>query len=213
MGSERLGYGKPLPVVTLSRGYWLGRTEVTQAQWNAVMDGPTSSDAAAAARWGERPVAGVSYLQALEFCRKLSEREWDAGRLPIDHQFTLPSEAQWEYACRAGTKGDFAGAVTAMAWCRATGRGPQAVATKQANAWGLYDMHGNVAEWCRDRYGEYPAGPVMDPRGAEVGDEWVYRGGSAEDTALRCGSANRFSTVAASRMDNLGFRIALVPIR
>jgi len=148
----------------------------------------------------------------MQFCRKLTERERQAGRLPEGYEYTLPTEAQWEFACRAGTTGDFAGNLDAMAWYNEnSGNTTHPVAQKQANAWGLYDMRGNVWEWCRDWYGSYPGGSVTDPTGPSSGSFRVDRGGSWGNVAGRCRSALRRWYAPGNRLDYLGFRLSLAP--
>jgi formylglycine-generating enzyme required for sulfatase activity len=208
MGSE---YGdgneKPLTRVTLTQGYWLGKTEVTQAQWEALMGSNPSNFKGA-----DRPVEQVSWNDAIEFCRKLAERERSAGRLPEGYEYTLPTDAQWEYACRAGTTGDYAGNLDAMAWYESnSGSQTHAVSAKQPNAWGLYDMHGNVWEWCRDWKGDYPGGSVRDPTGPASGSLRVRRGGCWLSTARNCRSAGRDGNDPGNRLYFLGFRLALAP--
>jgi formylglycine-generating enzyme required for sulfatase activity len=133
---------RPLTWVTLTKPFWLGRTEVTQSQWVALMGHNESYY-----QGSDLPVTNVSWEDAMEFCRKLTARELAAGRLPAGHEFTLPTEAQWEYACQAGTTGDYAGDLDAMAWYeKNSGDTTHPVGTKQANAWGLFDMHGNLWE-------------------------------------------------------------------
>jgi len=137
---------RPVTWVTLTHPFWIGRTAVTQGQYQAVM-GTNPSDFTAAGR--DAPVEQVSWDEAMAFCAKLTEREKAAGRLPASYAYTLPTEAQREYACRAGTTGDYAGDLDAMGWHRAnSGNTTHPVGTKQPNAWGLYDMHGNVWERC-----------------------------------------------------------------
>ena len=157
------------------------------------------------------PVENVSWDDAMEFCRKLTTLERSAGSLPSGYVYTLPTEAQWEYACRAGTTGDYAGDLQAMAWfAENAGSTTHAVATKQANAWGLHDMHGNVWEWCADWYADkLPGGSVSDFKGAVAGSHRVYRGGCWWYDAAYCRSADRNWHSPGIRLDNLGFRLAL----
>ncbi|MDR1817371.1 MAG: SUMF1/EgtB/PvdO family nonheme iron enzyme [Puniceicoccales bacterium] len=200
---------KPVHTVTISKPFWLGETPVTQAQWKTVMgDEPSHFKNA-----GENaPVECVSCERAMEFCKKLNEAERTAGRLPEGYVYALPTEAQWEYACRAGTTGDYAGNLEAMAWYEEnSGGGTHAVAQKQPNAWGFYDMHGNVWEWCADWYDNYPTGSVTDPSGPRSGVLRVLRGGCWGSTAAYCRSARRDGGVPADRYNRgLGFRLALV---
>jgi formylglycine-generating enzyme required for sulfatase activity len=197
---------RPATRVTLTKPYWLGKTEVTQAQWRAVMgDNPSYF------RGAERPVEQVRWSEAMEFCRLLTERERAAGRLPAGHIYTLPTEAQWEYACRAGTTGDYAGDLDAMAWYfDNAGLKTHPVAQKRPNAWGLHDMHGNVYEWTLDAPGAYPGGHVTDPAPA-VGRGRIFRGGSNGSIAAICRSALRWPEPGFGRWFDVGFRIALSP--
>ena len=193
--------------VTLSRGYWLGKTEVTQGQWEAVM----GSNPSAFKQVGKSaPVEQVSWEDAMEFCRVLTTREKGAGRMPEGYEYTLPTEAQWEYGCRAGTSGAYAGDLGSMGWYDAnSGKTTHPVSEKRANGWGLYDMHGNVWEWCRDWYGDYSTGAVTDPTGPPSGSIRVYRGGSCLNSASYCRSANRVRYEPGIRYNYLGFRLAL----
>jgi TPR repeat protein/formylglycine-generating enzyme required for sulfatase activity len=237
----------PQTRVTITRAFWLGKIEVTQGQWEALM-GRNSSHFKDSGP--DAPVENVSWTDAMEFCRKLTEREQAAGRLPNGYAYTVPTEAQWEYACRAGTTGPYAGDLDAMAWYghyriysyhdpnvsevdewlreqsmsdadrekmrekkydeikRAR---PQAVWQARANAWGLYNMHGNVWEWCLDRYGNYPGGSVTDPTGPSSGINRVRRGGSYDTSGLSCRSACRNGIIPNYCSDDLGFRLALAP--
>lgn len=194
--------------VTLTRGYWLGQTEVTQGQWQAVMDlVPLPSQF----KGSERPVERVGWPTVMIFCQRLSDRERAAGRLPEGYRYTLPTEAQWEYACRAGTTGIYAGNIPAMAWYDANSGGEtHPVAQKQPNAWGLYDMEGNVMEWCADWYAGYPGGSVSDPAGPATGQFRVSRGGSWAGTVGSCRSALRFWGSPDASNAATGFRVALV---
>ena len=199
--------------VTLTKGYWLGATEVTQGQWQSVMGSNPSSF-----KGSNLPVEQVSWEDAMEFCRKLTERERASGRLPEGLAYTLPTESQWEYACRAGTTtrysfGDSEMQLKEYANYEYTPRygdkRTAPVGSFKPNAWGLYDMHGNVCEWCSDRYGDYPSGSVTDPTGANSGSLRVNRGGSWFSGARNCRSADRNWSAPGNRFDYLGFRLAL----
>jgi formylglycine-generating enzyme required for sulfatase activity len=145
-GTFTMGEGSdgpaPVHLVTISKPFFLGATEVTQAQWSVVMGGNPSKF-----KGDKLPVENVSWDDAMAFCKKLTERERTAGRLPAGYIYTLPTEAQWEYACRAGTIGRYAGDLDAMAWYdENSSRKTHPVGSKKANGWGLSDMHGNVWE-------------------------------------------------------------------
>jgi formylglycine-generating enzyme required for sulfatase activity len=206
MGSENGDSDeKPLTRVTITQAYWLGKTEVTQREWSAIMGSNPSSF-----KGDSLPVENVSWTDAMEFCRKLTARERAAERLPEGYAYTLPTEAQWEYACRSGTTGDYAGELDAMAWYGSnSGNTTHAVGMKLANAWGSADMHGNVWEWCADWYGNYPGGSVSDPKGADSGPRRVGRGGGWGYPARYCRSAFRDANGPGYRYRNLGFRLAL----
>ena len=186
--------------VTLS-GFQMMTTEVTQAMWTAVMGSNPS-------RWeGDNlPVENVSWTDCQDFINKLNQR--DPGK-----NYRLPTEAEWEYSCRAGTttlfhSGDRDSDLDRVGWYDGNSGGKtHPVGQKQPNAWGLYDMHGNVWEWCQDCYGDYPSGSVTDPRGPSSGSYRVYRGGSWRNNARCCRSANRSLDVPSLRSSNLGFRL------
>jgi formylglycine-generating enzyme required for sulfatase activity len=211
MGSENGDTDeKPVTRVTISRAFWLGKHEVTQAEWQAVMGSNPSSFK------GDRlPVEAVSWKDCQEFLRKLNARERAAGKLPAGFEYGLPTEAEWEYACRAGTtgnwvSGDAESGLTEYAWYESnSGKTSHAVGTKKANAWGFHDMHGNVWEWCDDWKGDYPGGSVTDPTGPKAGSYRVSRGGSWDNSSDVCGSAVRVGNVVRDRILDLGFRLAL----
>jgi formylglycine-generating enzyme required for sulfatase activity len=212
--------------VTISRDYHLGMHEVTQAQYKKIMGKNPSNfqgDAVAERHPGtnrvvkdvdsaNHPVEQVSWEDAVEFCQRLSAlpEEKKAGRV-----YRLPSEAEWEYACRAGSQtaysfGSDEKSLVNFGWYgRNSKEMTHAVGLKKANAWGLYDMHGNVWEWCADRYGEYPKGSATDPRGPEAGSSRVRRGGSWLNGAVYCRSAFRNWSDPSNRLNFLGFRVAL----
>ncbi len=201
--------------VTLSHGFWLGRTEVTQEQWRMLR--PDYQNASLF-KGSSRPVDSVPWVDALEFARQLNMRERAAGRLPDGYEYTLPSEAQWEYACRAGTTGPFAGNIDSLGWYeRNSGAQTHLVAQLAPNAWGLYDMHGNVWEWCYDGLEPYGARPVVDPvrglNGAGTSAWHIIRGGGWNSAAGQCRSDLRYWRPLSTVAPGIGFRIALVPIR
>lgn len=196
---------KPVHTVTLSSGFFMGTVPVTQSQWRAMIDTSPSHF-----RGAERPVEQVSWTEATEFCRRLT------ARLEGKALARLPTEAEWEYACRAGTTteyntGDGEAALARAGWYLAnSGKETHAVGRLAANAWGLSDMHGNVWEWVHDWKGDYPALPVIDPTGPRRGSHRVLRGGSWDLTSGLCRSAVRSWFVPAYRSFSWGFRVALV---
>jgi formylglycine-generating enzyme required for sulfatase activity len=204
--------------VRITRPYWLGKYVITQAQWEAIMeDNPSGFKGA------RRPVENVSWEDAMVFCRKLTEYERTAGCLPEGYRYTLPTEAEWEYACRAGTTSPFnTGHNLTTDWANYDGNHTLSGTAKggcrfsttdvgsfHSNAWGFYDMHGNVQEWCGDWYDGYPSGSVRDPVGAAFGSHRVFRGGGWFDGERICRSACRGRLGAGERNDGLGFRLAL----
>ena len=212
MGSVKYDDEKPVHTVTISKNYWLGETKVTQAQWSAVMGSNPSDE-----KGSNLPVENLSWDDCQEFCRKLTERERTAGRLPEGYAYRLPTEAEWEYACRAGTTGDYAGDLDAMAWYEdntkdhTTGIANKrhSVREKRPNAWGLYDMHGSMCEWCADWYAGYPDRNIADPKGPASGTQRVRRGGCLFSTAAQCRSAYRDSAAPNEISGVTGFRLAL----
>ena len=211
MGSDSYAFKNenPLHQVTLTQPYRLGVYEVTQAQYEQVMGTNPSSF-----KGTDRPVENVSWEDAVEFCRRLSDlpAEKAEGRV-----YRLPTEAEWEYACRAGTAtdysfGDDANKLGDFAWFAGNeGRTTHPVGQKRPNPWGLYDMHGNVWEWCSDRYGEYPQGSTADPTGLSGGLPRVMRGGCWGFAEPNCRSAFRDSNDPSNRSFIIGFRLALNP--
>lgn len=205
--------------VTLLQGYWIARHEVTQAQWMAVMRNNPSEFT----NGGDYPVERVSWKDAMAFCREVTERERAAGLLPPGYAYSLPTEAQWEYACRAGTTTALNNGknlsedksncpnLDAVGWydMQKEGFSTHPVGQKKANAWGLYDMHGNVWEWCRDWYAPYPVGSGTDPECQVTGSGRVYRGGSWINDAKYCRSAYRAGYSPDHQSSNIGFRMVL----
>ncbi len=200
---DRHSTESPQHPVTLTHAFYLGKYEVTQAQWMALMESNPSYFQGN----GNQPVETVSWEDCLRFIAKLN--------VLGQGTFRLPTEAEWEYACRAGTAGRFywgpdpgTRKIAENAWYEGnqSQAGPQEVGTRLPNPWGLYDMAGNVAEWCRDWYGPYPAAAQTDPTGPMSGTQHVKRGGHWQSPAGQCRSAYRFSP--AGRFGCLGFRLA-----
>lgn len=199
--------------VVLSEGFYLQRVPVSQGLWQAVME---SNPAAFAGVDFELPMERVSWQDCQEFLRKLD------SLTGLRHR--LPTEAEWEYACRAGSPHALANGrlirhycdpdpnLDRIAWyCGNSGRRPQPVGSKEPNAWGLFDMHGNVWEWCSDWYGPYNLSPQVDPTGPRSGMRKVVRGGSWFSNAGNCRSAARFSLDPDSASDLTGFRVLRSP--
>jgi formylglycine-generating enzyme required for sulfatase activity len=203
MGSEKGDANeRPVHTVTLTQPFYLGRFEVTQQQWLAVMTNNPSKFPSL-----QNPVDSVSWLDCQLYLKKLGLKL--AGR-----KFRLPTEAEWEYACRAGAAtefsfGDDAGRLPEYAWFTATsGASTHPVGRKQPNAWGLHDMHGNVFEWCQDWYqGRYDMGGQTDPPGPQTGEMRVLRGGAWNFGAHSCRAAARLGYSPRGRLLVFGFRV------
>jgi len=210
---------RPVHRVRISQGFEMGKCEVTQAQWEAVMGNAhvgaeatlVNADGAAVSRKPSRfegaslPVDSVSWEDVALFLKRLNARD-------TRHAWRLPTEAEWEYACKAG--GTQEARIGANAWYKANSDDQtQPVATKEPNAWGLYDMHGNVAEWVQDWYSPdyYENSPAVDPKGPEAAPETgsyrVFRGSCWHNTSENCRAAIRGFDFPVSRFDYVGFRL------
>ncbi len=202
--------------VTLTQGFWILETEVTQQMWKSVM-GYNPSEFVGA----DLPVEQVSWSVCQEFVARLNE----LGLAPVGARFALPTEAQWEYACRAGTTTPFYWG-DSLNGDKANCNGYYSYGTKKrgefsqetkpvqsypANPWGLFDMHGNVAEWCEDWFGDLTSGSVTDPCGCNRGERRAIRGGSCKQEALFCRSAAREGG-DETWMSCVGFRFILAPV-
>lgn len=214
--------------VVLSRGFWMAKFETTQSQWHRVMADPPERPLSAEFGLGDDfPIYWVTFLQAERFCEALTTDAHRSGLLPTNWTFRLPTEAQWEYACRAGS-------TTATAFgdevlqhqinfgrefpTAAGPRGAQRVGSYPANAWGIHEMHGNVWEWCRDWYhSRLPGGTdpdLYDQPGVQNGDgtfSRVRRGGAWIEADWTCRSAARLRYEPDRSSDHVGFRVAVVP--
>ncbi len=214
---EKDGYADESPQheVTLSRGFWMGAREVTQAQWRAVMGTAPWTGRKSVQDAPQAPAVFISWDDAQAFAAKVSAA---TGR-----RFCLPTEAEWEHGCRAGTTTRFHWGedlhyerLNDYAWWRGTvlvtgNRFARATGTKRTNDWGLHDMGGNVFEWCQDWYGPYAEGPATDPAGPETGARRVNRGGSWITIGGACRSARRGCDAPGAAYDDLGFRVVMEP--
>lgn len=204
MGSSSYSDETIVHRVTLGSDFWIGQKEVTQDEYRRVMGTSPS-----AFQGNPRPVEQVSWEDAAEFCRRLGAQE--------QRVYRLPTEAEWEYACRAGSRaafcyGDDDTRLGEFAWYDASA-GPRThpVGSRKPNAWGIYDMHGNVWEWCLDWYAEdfYSAGSLTDPKGLSTGEYRVLRGGCWYNRPVFCRSARRDFNRPDYRDDGIGFRVVL----
>lgn len=212
MGSANgLPAEKPVHTVELTQSFWMAKTEVTQAQYKKLMDEtPSELD-----EKSFHPADGVNWKDAVAYCEKLTRLARAADSLPEGYVYALPTEAQWEYACRAGTDGDYAGDVEAMAWHKGNSeQQTHPVAQKEANAWGLHDMHGNVWEWCQDVFDREfytkEAATASDPVNVERGPYRTLRGGAWLFNTSQCRSSFRFGDSPGSGFSYIGFRVCLV---
>ena len=216
--------------VTLSKGFWIGKHEVTQGGWKRIIGNFPGELTAGAGN--EFPVYNVNFAEAEAFCRKATKKARTSGELPADWEFRLPTEAQWEYACRAGTTtGTSFGDKLSSKQANFQGKpyngaeeGPSLkraakVGSYPANPWGLHDMHGNVFEWCRDWHHRRLPGGVDPDLYAALGTAMVSeagsvsrvrRGGCWADEGWPCRSAFRLRFEPHRRSDHIGFRVVLV---
>jgi uncharacterized protein (TIGR02996 family) len=206
------GDDETLHRVTLTQGFWMSVTPVTQVQWEVVTGYTPSPD-----RGDDRPVVMVPWDDCKRYCRGLKAWAGTRGR--------LPTEAEWEYACRAGTTTSFHfGELASTSQAPYNGIYTYAGGKKRSrrekttpvgsyppNAWGLFDMHGNVWEWCQDRYGRNPSAEVEDPQGPNSGAARVVRGGSWADSRRWCRAASRGGSTTLPGSFNIGCRVVLPP--
>lgn len=206
--------------VRLTKGFWLCKVPVTVAAFRKFVNATGYKTEAEKAgdddTWRDpgfeqtpsHPVVLVSWNDAQAYIKWLNENYAPSGM-----EFKLPTEAEWEYACRAGTTSKYnvsGESLDSLGWYDDNSGGrTHAVGGKAPNAWGLYDMHGNVWEWCADWYGDYPSGTVTDPTGPSSGSDRVLRGGSWRYSARLCRSAYRFGSGPANRNCYYGFRLLL----
>lgn len=192
--------------VTITKAFHIGVHEVTHKEWEAVMQSRPWHSQDNVATGDNYPATYITWDDARLFCQVLSRRE--------NRTYRLPTEAEWEYATRAGSTGAFSfkgGALRDYAWYdgSVSSEQPSVVGSKQANAWGLHDVHGNVAEWCSDWYANYPRGAKVSPTGPTSGEYRVTRGGSWQSMERFCRTAYRAGLGPKARMSTVGFRVVL----
>jgi len=201
--------------VTITRDYWIGKYEVTQGEFAAV----TARNPSHFTGDSNRPVEKITFFDASNYCATVTLRERKAGRLPASYEYRLPTEAEWEYACRAGSTnlfgfGDDASVSDQYAWtaenCDAT---THPVGLKRPNAWGLYDTHGNVWEWCSDWFEPYPGAPLTDPVGPATSKYKLFKGGGWNQDVEYARASSRFMMSPSNGIHFVGFRLALGPIQ
>lgn len=199
---------QPLTKVTITHAFWMSKTEITQAQWRVLVpDMPAYFTVDF-----EQPVESLTWEQANEYCQLLTQMARSQMKLPEGYVFRLPTEAEWAYVVRASTSGQYGRKVKKMAWYDENSRQTtHNVAQKQANAWGIYDLFGNVWEWCADWYGPYQGGEARDPAGPKTGDMRVKRGGSWWEPVDFCTSSFRGRGIPGDGCFDTGFRVVLAP--
>ena len=204
MGSSEQEQGheaeeSPRHRVRFNKGFYMGRFTITVEQWNVIMEQKRDGQ-------DDEPAVMVSWTQAMELAGKLTGivKGW---------KFDLPAEAQWEYACRAGSNtrfsdGDSEEVLARSAWYAANSSGHSHPAGQKApNKWNFYDMQGNVFEWCRDWEGPYVEGEQIDPKGSKIGQKRILRGGCFKCPPQYCRCANRYSALPEHKNINIGFRV------
>ena len=195
---------RPAHQVTITHEFWMGEFDVTQGQWQAVMGtNPSHSKESGP----DAPVERVSWNDVQQFLGKVnaSQQEW---------MVRLPTEAEWEYAARAGTTTETYGPLDDIAWYRGNGGGKtHRAGEKRPNAFGLYDMLGNVWQWCSDWFGPYPSATAVDPTGPESGDKRIDRGGCYYCDAIHERASRRNRDTVEHASPSIGFRIVAVPKR
>ncbi len=201
------GNNETLHRVTLNREFYIGRYEVTQEQWIKVMGSNPSIGKSAGL---QAPVENISWEEAMEFCFRLNEMEGWAWKYLQGFEYSLPTEAQWEYACRAGSQSAYSfGNTLTAGQANFNGTGPVSVGSYPPNVWGLYDMHGNVFELVLDRFHTYSASPVTNPEGRETPTFRIARGGCWGSDDSKCRSAFRGGSPPGEKGQHLGFRVCL----
>ena len=216
-GSFKRGDGRE---ITLTKDFWIGKYEVTQEQWKAVMGDQIKADNAnqpAGTDTGRHPMENVTWDDAMAFCRKLNDMT--SGQRPDGYDYSLPTEAQWEFAARGGTRScgyEYSGSnkCREVAWYYENANfRTHEVGTKRGNELGIYDMSGNVWEWCRDWYERDYASDPEFLLGQATGADRVCRGGCWVSDARDCRAADRYGSTPDDSDDDLGFRLALVSVQ
>jgi len=233
MGSTNRFFDRERPVhrVTLGKPFWMGRTEVTIRQFSEYVRDSGEHNGVhykhpycpldekgdlfggtIYGRYWDQSMIYVNWNVCMRFCNWLTERERSSERLPLGYEYRLPTEVEWEYCCRAGTTGDYAGELDSLAWYKDNSGGmTHRVGKKKPNDWGLYDMHGNVYEWCFDSYWDSLSWCDNNSEKAGRGPLRVSRGGSWISRDVECRSAFSCNYSPRFRDYDLGFRVVLAP--
>jgi formylglycine-generating enzyme required for sulfatase activity len=203
----------PQMQITFTNAYWISKYEVTQSEYTAIMgNNPSYFN-----EGGSLPVENVSWHESVAFCEKLTQKERQSGRLPEEYVYRLPTEAEWEYAARAGSTnrfsyGDDIGYQKSSnyAWTsQNSGNKTHAVGQKTPNSYGIFDMYGNVFEWCADNFALYPGGNFINYQGPQSGVDKVYRGGSWGNSPMESRSAARGGIEPSTKLNSFGFRYVI----
>ncbi len=205
-------YSEKPHLISVSKPFYIGKYELTQYQYESIIGNNPSEF-----RNINNPVERVNWNEAKEYCTKLNQKY--SNLIPNGYRFDLPTEAQWEYACRAGTNTNFNNGtdnkIDEVAWYWGNSQGglyfSRPVGQKKPNAWGIYDMHGNIAEWCNDWYSEYSDNGLI-PLGETYIHYRVLRGGNSQNNLINCSSTSRDYYSPDNCSPQIGFCVALVPI-
>jgi formylglycine-generating enzyme required for sulfatase activity len=207
----------PLTHVTIRQGFWMSQHEVTQAEYQR----ETGLNPSTTVGDPKRPVEKVNWFEAMDYCHKVTQRAEQEGYLPRQHVVRLPTEAEWEYACRSGTTTRFSYGddlngtqLSEYAWfTRNSDSATHPAGSKRPNPWGLFDLHGNVWEWCLDRWEDgLPGGSITNAAVSAKGSLRVARGGSWLYEAKACRSGNRDDYSPWDRCSDIGFRVVIAPV-
>ena len=216
MGSASIGgVSAPPHAVSISRPFWIGKYEVTQSEYLSIMGvNPSYMQGWNWPNWQSRPVEQVTWFDVMAYCSAVNSIQMSLGRVPSGYQYRLPTEAEWEYCCRAGTNTEWnTGSSLVVTQANFSLNQTAVVGSYAPNPWGLFDTHGNIREWCLDSWdgnANYPSSAVVDPY-VTNGIVRVARGGGWGNSADYCRSASR-DYFMPNATTGVGFRVVLAPI-